>query len=467
MDTEEGTTKQERLYRRYRSLIETGILRTGERLPSVRKLSEHSGDSLNTVLGAYARLCDEGFIRSVERGGYYVHPRRRFPPSRLPGPYEIRAEESNERLDRVFERLSSVDRSFAIASPGLDLLPSDRLRRAVSSIPHEWIGYSDVAGDGDLRRRISLAYEPWMGPMKPQNILITAGATEALSIVFRALLRPGDAVAIESPTYFNYFRQLGGLGVDLLEVPVAHGGLDLDTLEEALSKRKPKVLIVQPNVQNPTGTSMSEAAKLRLLAMATETNTIIIEDDVYGDLHFGSNRPKALAGYSSYGGLITLSSFSKSVAPGLRLGWVHAPQFVEKLLDEKLKSSMDTCALSQGAISEFLGSTAHRKHLATLRRALERRIYDHQALLEDALPKGCGCEKPSGGCLLWIAFPEGLDATELFMKAAAQGLVATPGELFSANPHFKSYLRVNAGWALTPERAEGIRRLAQIASTIV
>lgn len=455
-------TKQERLYRRYRSLIEADIAKDGERLPSLRELAKETRSSVNTVIAAYGRLCDEGLARSVERGGFFVRRRGAIGAAEPPRPaiFTAGATDFAERLDQLFERLAAMDSSFAVASPGLDLLPAERLRRGLAGLSRGWVGYAEVSGDPELKRRIALASEPWNGTMAARDLVICSGATEALSLVFRTLLRPGDTVVLEAPTYFNYFRQLAPFGVRLVEIPVGEDGMDLDLLERELASAPPRAVLVQPNVQNPTGITMSDGAKARLLASVAAAGSVLIQDDVYGDLHFGPARPPNLGVFGSYDGLVTVSSFSKSVAPGLRVGWVHSPVFSRRIVEEKLRSSMDTCALGQGALVDFVGSSAHRRHLGTLRSALERRVDAHLRLLDGGLPPGCSVRRPSGGCLLWIAAPETVDATKLFVKAAGRGLVAAPGELFSGNPFFRNYIRINAGWALSPEREGALRRLA-------
>ncbi len=458
-------TKRETVYGRYRALIAGGTLAPGERLPSIRAEAAASGCSVNTVVGAYGRLADEGWIRARERGGFTVRRRAasleagtEAPP--LPEHFVSEAREAGERLDLIFERLLRRDSLFAVASPGADLLPVDRLSQSLGRLKRSWVEYADPAGDREFRRRIALALEPSSGPAAAEDIVVTNGATEALALVFRAFLHPGDTVVLESPTYFNYFRQLAPLGVEILEVPVGHGGIDLDILESLLDERPIRAAVVQPNVQNPTGTTMDDHAKARLAALAERHRFILIQDDVYGDLHFGPERPKNLSAFSDYEDLVLVSSYSKSIAPGLRTGFAVSAAHSGRLTEEKLRASFESSRPAQFALSDFIASAAHRRHLAALRSALERRIDDHIAYLEDLLPPGSSLRRPSGGCLLWIAFPPGTDATSLFEGAARRGLVAAPGELFSAGPRFRGHLRINAGHRLTSERKAALRALA-------
>lgn len=459
--------KAESICARYRSLIASGSLGGGEKLPSVREEAAASGVSINTVVGAYARLEDEGWIRARSRGGFYARPPRRIAAaSPVPADrYVAEARAAGERLDQVFERLARVDPSFAVAAPGPDLLPADRLERAFAHLDRNWVTYADSAGAPELRKRIALASAAVDGAGRGSpdgaDIVVANGATEALSLVFRALLRPGDQVVIEAPTYFAYFRQLAPLGVRIVEIPVGDGGIDLDILERELASRPIRAILVQPNVQNPTGVTMDDGAKARLLALAERSGAILIQDDVYGDLHFGSHRPRNLESFGDYEHLVTVSSSSKSIAPGLRIGWAKSARYVSRLVEEKLRTSYDSCRAAQFALADFLGTSAHRKHLSALRSALEARVDAHLDLLSRVLPPESAVRRPSGGCLLWIALPPGTHGTGVFERAAGKGLVAAPGELFSANPFFANYLRINAGWELTEERKEALSALGE------
>ncbi len=441
--------KQEALFGRFRDRIVSGTLRPGERLPSLRDAAAGAGVSINTVVSAYGRLVDEGWARTRERSGYYVRARPSTPAAEeasLPEHYASAAREAGERLDRIFERLVRVDHSFAVASPGTDLLPVSRLEESLGRLRRAWIEYSEPAGDLALRRRIALASEDADGPTRPEDIVITNGATEALSLVLQALVRPGDTVFLESPTYYNFFRQLAPFGVRIVEVPVGPDGMDLDILEREIRDPSARAVLVQPNVQNPTGVTMSDASKARLVAMTADRGVALIQDDVYGDLYFGPRRPANLSSLGGHPELLYVSSYSKSLAPGLRVGWVRAPAHSETLAEIKLRCSMETCRAAQGALADFIAAKDHRRHLAFLRGALEKRIDEHIALLEGILPEGSSVRRPSGGCLLWIRLPPGTDATAVFEGSAGRGFIAAPGELFSQNPYFRNYIRINAGW---------------------
>ena len=455
--------KNETIYERYRQLIASGAIAGGERLPSVREAAAETATSVNTILNAYERLADEGWIRARERSGYFARGRARLENAdpAIPERFVSSARETGERLDMVFERLTRTDSSLAVAAPGTDLFPADRLEQAFGRLRRSWIEYAQAAGDPGFRKRIALASEETDGPTDAEDIVVTNGATEALSVALRTFVRPGDAVVLESPTYFNYFRQLAPFGAEIVEVPVGPDGMDLDMLEREIDSRKIRAIVAQPNVQNPSGVTMSDGAKARLAALAESRNIILIQDDVYGDLAFGPRRARNLSAFSGYSGIVLVSSYSKSIGPGLRIGWIRSPEYAERLAEEKLSASFESCRAAQFALSGFVATAAHRRHLGAMRRELEIRVDDHIALLSDLLPEGSSLRRPSGGCLLWIALPVGTDATAVFERSARKGLIAAPGEIFSSNPFFTNYLRINAGWKLSADRAKALSCLKE------
>lgn len=460
--------KYEVIVRRIQTDIESGILKEGERLLSVREEAVTSTVSINTVLTAYNILLDEGLIRSRERGGYYVRAGasdltqegigKAAPRSPK---YIAAARETGERLDQLYERLLHIDDSFASAAPGPDLLPSAQLHDITAGLSRSWMEYNHPEGDLSLRKRIAVTSRETDGPAAPNDIVITNGATEALAIVLRTLLRPDDKVALESPTYMNFFRQLAPLGVQLVEIPMGPNGMDLDILEEELLSRNIRMIIAQPNVQNPTGVTMNEDAKEKLVALAKKYDTFLVQDDVYGDLYFGPFRPRNLTFYSDDPRIILISSCSKTISPGLRVGWIRSRHHAGIFTEEKLRASMETCRAAQAILGAFIGTTAHRRHTRTIREGLKTRIDEHIQRLSEILPQGSNVRRPSGGCLIWISLPPHINATKVFELSAGKGLIAAPGDLFSASRFFNHCIRLNAGGKLTKERSNALAVLGE------
>jgi DNA-binding transcriptional MocR family regulator len=208
---------------------------------------------------------------------------------------------------------------------------------------------------------------------------------------------------------------------------------------------------------------MGDEDKERLVALARRAGAVLLQDDVYGDLAFSQERPSSLCRFGRGADMIYVSSFSKTLAPGLRIGWMRAPFLGREIARLKSLSSLATNRPAQLALASFLGGAAHRRHLAGMRAALESHLADYLGALELSLPPGSSYARPSGGCLLWIALPRGSDASRVFEKAAAEDILIAPGELFSANPFFKSHFRINFGHRLTEARRESLARLCEIA----
>ena len=462
--------KYQALFQRIQTGIKSGILKDGERLPSIREEAAMSGVSVNTVIAAYNILADEGLIRARERGGYYVQAGMLALTEEGIGEavstsqrYTATARETGERLDQLYERLAHIDAGFAYAAPGLDILPADHLCQAAAGLGGSWMTYGHPEGDLSLRRRIAIAYQESDGTASPDDIIITNGATEALAIVLRTLLHPGDTVALESPTYMQFFRQMAPLGVKLVEIPMVKSGMNLEILEQELNRQRIRMIITQPNIQNPTGITMDDRSKEKLVSLAEIHGVYLVQDDVYGDLFFGSFRPRNLLSYSDYRGLILVSSLSKTVSPGLRIGWIRCRNNTRLLVEEKLRSSMETSRAAQAVAACFIGTAAHRRHIQTMRNALKLRIDDYIQRLSEILPQGSYVRRPSGGCLLWIAFPPDIDGARVFERSAGKGLICAPGDLFSASRRFNNYIRLNAGRKLTRERSEALGVLKEAA----
>jgi DNA-binding transcriptional MocR family regulator len=476
------------LYERYKGLIHSGTYAPGERLPSLRAVAEEEGLGLNTVRSAFGLLEAEGLARPLERGGYYVGrgSGRATGTSALEGyasPRDCRETEGLSASRKIEYLLAAGGASrngsvagFALAEPDSSLLPVARLERLLGSLSGNWIEYGEGEGEGELRRRIAASCHPYHGNLDSEGILVTNGATEAISVAVRAFVEPGDSVVVESPTYYDYFRQLAAARAKIVEIPLrrssrqggaARAGIDLDLLESRLKRQEIKMIIVQPNVQNPTGAIMGDEDKARLVALAAKSGSILVQDDVYGDLAFSRERPRNLGAFGDYERSVYLTSFSKSLAPGLRIGWMYAPGLAEGLKRTKSLSSLSTNRASQRAIADYLAGPAFKKHLIAMRASLEAQLEDYLGLLSDALPEGSTLMRPSGGCLLWIALPKGVDASELFESAARMGILFAPGELFSANPFFRGHMRINFGYRLGDKRRAELGRLCDLARDAV
>jgi DNA-binding transcriptional MocR family regulator len=458
--------KYERLYDRYRDLISNGTYPPGERLPSLRNVAAAEGIGLNTARAAFELLERDGLVRARERGGYYARGYAAgglSPGYRSPAACHLVAGLSaSQKIEYLLAREGSAT-GFALAEPDASLLPAARLERLFVSLSGSWISYGDREGEDELKRRIAAFYHPCHGALTSEDILVTNGATEAIGIALRALVKPGEAVAIESPTYYDYFRQLATVGAKIVEVPVVAGrGMDLDLLAKELGKRRTRMIIAQPNVQNPTGALMPDEDKRRLVELAARAGAILVQDDVYGDLAFSSRRPSNLSAFGDYEGIVYVSSFSKSLAPGLRIGWAHAPAFKSELAAMKGLASLATNHPAQRVLAAYLAGRDFSRHLAGLRAALSRQLAEYLELLSEALPEGSSFLPPAGGCLIWIALPEGFDSSRVFESAAREGIFAAPGELFSANPFFRRHLRINFGHALGERRRAELERLCAI-----
>ncbi|MEW5849448.1 MAG: PLP-dependent aminotransferase family protein [Myxococcota bacterium] len=457
---------------RIEGLIEEGALRPGDRVPSVRKLSKQQDVSISTVLQAYSILESKGLIEARPQSGYYVRPGllpvpqepRMCRPARAP----VRVQRANLAL-RIFEaERKGILAPLASALPAPELFPTQGLMRALSRAGRR-LGpavhaYEHVPGYLPLRRQIARRSLESGCSLSPDEVIITVGAMEALNLCLRAVARPGDTIAIESPTYFGILQAMESLGLRALEIP-AHprDGMDVDALKAALARTSVKAVVAMPNFNNPMGSMMPDGRKQELVEFLARADIPLIEDDIYGDLPVGDERPRAAKAYDTRGNVLLCSSFSKSLSPGARVGWVAPGRFFDEVQTLKFMNTIATATVMQAGVAEFLSSGGYDRHLRRLRVTFAQQVDRVCDAVVRHFPSGTRLTRPSGGFVVWVELPRGVDALELEERAAAERIRFAPGPMFSARDSFPNFLRLNCGHPFTERTDLALRILGRLA----
>lgn len=430
--------------------LENGEFKPGARLPSIRQSIRLSGFSQGTVVEAYRILLDLGRIQSVPGGGYYALPAE---SDEAPRPQESRLLQRlslDPGLDRSLNLGNrSVRASFGLAVPSEDMLPLSSLKRCLGeAYRSEGVHtYSFPPGLPELRKEISYRYRQAGVELNWQELILTGSATEAAYIVLRELVSAGDLVALETPCYSGFLHQVRKFKLRFLEVPVdPESGLDVDLLENRLKKgARPRLLITVPNFHNPTGALMSEERRHKLISLAHKFDFFVLEDDVYGGIHHGARRSPPLISLDR-DRVFLVSSFAKSIAPSMRLGWLAGPSAFHDALLERLRTlSLGNSKLTEATLSLFLGRRQFDRHLRTLRKESRIRMNAFRQRILNHWTMDLRVSNPEGGFWLWLELPPGIDSMELQERALAEGISVSPGSLFSPSAGYRNYLRINCG----------------------
>ncbi|MGF6937058.1 DNA-binding transcriptional MocR family regulator [Paraburkholderia sp. UCT70] len=352
------------------------------------------------------------------------------------------------------------------AFPSPRLFPSARLLKSLVAGTRSlspWSTVEDLPGSDHLRQQIRLRYIGTGFAVAPEEIIVTNGALEALNLCLMAVTRPGDVVAVESPGFYAALQAIERLDLRAVEIPVNPvSGLDLDALRSALEQHPIRACWFMPNFQNPTGTSLSVEKKRALVEMLREKQVPLIEDDVYQELHFSRDRPLPAKAFDTEGLVMHCSSFSKTLAPGYRIGWATAGRFADKVRRLKLMTTLSACIPAQAGVADYLEHGGYDKHLRSLRSSLQVQLEQMETALQKWLPSSVTWLRPDGGYMLWVQLPQSVRAMELHVLASKRGVSIAPGPMFSARRTFQNCIRLNFGHPWDARFDGAIQALADI-----
>jgi len=445
-------------------LIEQGTLRPGHRVPSVRIMSRQRGVSIATVLQAYTVLENRGYLEARPQSGYYVRPR---PPSFAPEPRMAKpmAKPSyvgvNDLTAEVLEYALNADYiPFGSACAHHSLFPTKKLARILGSVARRdpsLIGRAGLNwGHEPLTREIARRYLQAGVPLAHDELVIADGCTESLNLCLRAVTKPGDTVAIETPAYFGFLEIIQSLNLRALEIPTgSREGVCLDALRAAIEQNDVKAVMVMPNIHNPLGSLMPDEKKQRLYDLLCEYDLPAIEDDIYGDTHFGDVRPKPLKAWDRDGRIMLCSSFGKTLAPGLHVGWTAPGRYLERVRRLKFTNTMGTPVVLQKTVAEFLRDGGYDHHLRSLRRAYHQHLQLFAQGMQKHFPDGARYSRPQGGNFIWVELPARVDTLRLRRDALRHRINIAPGSLFSVKDRYRNCLRMSCSlpWSETIEGA--------------
>jgi DNA-binding transcriptional MocR family regulator len=452
-------------------LIDDGVLRAGDRLPSVRQACARNGVSPITVTQAYYLLESRGLIEARPKSGYFVRARlgRRLPEPEMshPGGGSTALQVS----DFIFQILDSVRDPAVVplgsSFPSPYLFPLARLGRCLAGAARRFDPLSTLTdlppGNEELRRQLALRYLAQGASLSPQEIVITSGAMEGLNLCLQAVTQPGDLIAVEAPTFYAGLQASERLGLKVIEIPShPRDGVSLAALAEALRLHPVKACLFMLNFANPTGSLVSDARKLALVELLTRHQVPLIEDDVYAELHFARQAPLCSKAADRDGLVMHVSSFAKCLAPGYRIGWVAAGRFARQIQRLKLSTSLATTVPVQIAMADYLKQGGYDNHLRQLRRRLAEQEAGLVAAVERHFPAGTRLARPQGGYFLWLELPSRVDTLLLHQQALAGGISIAPGPIFSAKREFANYLRLNFGHPDSEQQQAAIATLGQL-----
>ncbi|MEJ0033257.1 MAG: PLP-dependent aminotransferase family protein [Bacteroidota bacterium] len=456
---------------RIEKLISKNALKVGDKLLSVRALSKEQGISLSTAFQAYYHLESKGLIEARPQSGYYV---RYSPQHMLNIPMIARPADEvvpvsiDDMISSVYKDLRSDKLlNFALGSPPPELLPAAKLNKSVlhalRSSKDSCLQYEHVQGNSDLRKQIAIQSFNWGGAISEDDIVITAGCMEALSLSLKAITKAGDAVAIESPTYFAIFQVMESLGLKVVEIPTDPAtGVDVDQLEQAIAKFDIKACLFVCNFNNPMGSCLPEEKKKQLVTLLSKHDIPLIEDDIYGELYFGKTRPHTCKIYDKKGIVIQCGSFSKSLAPGYRIGWTIPGKFKEKVIRVKRMNNVSTNTLAQSAIAHFLANGRYELHLRHLRKSLYTNCLRYTQAITTYFPEETRVTRPQGGFALWLELNKKTDSYKIHKHALKLNIGIAPGQIFSSKGQFSNCFRISIGLPWGDRVDGGLKHLAEI-----
>lgn len=474
-----STDKQHFLYQQMAEdmsrAITMGTYPPGERLPSLRRMAAHYGVSLATAIQAYQWLEDSGLIGARPKSGYYVlaqgcgeacEPQVSRPRMRASG-----VTVGQLALDILAEARRPDLINLGAAIPGPELLPLKSLSRIYAGVVRRDVAllghYEAQQGHALLRQQVARRLRVSGVRVHPDEIIITNGCMEALIFSLQALCKAGDTVAIESPCYYGMLQAAALLGLNVLELPThPRDGVELDLLQQALDKKLIDVCLFMPSFNNPLGSSMPRHNRKRLVEMLDAAAVPLIEDDIYGDLSYETSRLPAAKSFDRSGNVLLCSSFSKTLAPGLRIGYVVPGRYFDEVLRRKFLGNIATAGTPQVALAEFLRKGSYERVVRKATHHYQQRTERLRQLVLQHFPEGTLVTQPQGGFVLWVELPEHIKGVALHDAALKAGISVTPGVIFSPRGDYQHHIRMSGSMVTLERMAGAVARLGRIAHEI-
>ncbi|WP_108125035.1 PLP-dependent aminotransferase family protein [Saccharospirillum mangrovi] len=432
--------------------IQAQRLPEGSRLPALRTLAKQQAVSMTTATKAYDYLQESGWIYSRPQSGYFVSNRAQiveFPTL------------SNQTLERRDPRRNAPQLGYNRPSEGFaplgiavlspELLPAVPLQRTLKRVTQRnaqsLLQYSDFSGTTSVRNAIAQHFRDQHFPVHAYDLIVTHCCMSAVRLAVETLTQPGDTLAVSSPCFNGLLDLLSTLSRNIIEIPLTHQGLDLDALETCMKEGRIRAALLSTNHINPLGITLPNEQKQALAELANQYQIPIIEDDIYQDLGFQKHNPMPAKYWDKHGWILWCSSISKTLSPGMRLGWCLPGRFYQQCAEFHGRTNLGTSTLIQACVAEFFATGDYRQHLQTLRPKLQQQLGQYQQFLQQQLPSEARCSQPGGGLVLWLHVP-GLDTDALQREALKDGIDIRSGRCFTTHNSYQDCLRINAGWAL-------------------
>jgi DNA-binding transcriptional MocR family regulator len=448
--------------------IRQGVLAPGAKVPSLRRLSKQLGVNSATINRAYWKLENDGLIECRPQSGFYVclsRPNSKEEPGQNENePHLTTVKQFNAKtkfFGYVFEGFSDpANLLLSFGSAGLAVLSEKSLQKSLSSalakagskaFNYNWFN------DGEpLKRQLARHYLDCGLTVSPKNIIPTSGCSESINVCYRAVTKPGDIVAVESPLLPMLMMVLQNYHAKIVEIPMnPHSGMDLDYLKRALKKYPIKACVSMPNFNNPLGALMPDENKKRLVEMLAEKNATLIEVDIVGDLYLGETRPKPAKAFDKKGNVLLCSSFSKVLSPGIRVGWIMADKDFRTISVSRFIGSASTNLFNEAGIADFMERGEYTRHLRKVRKFLQTNLELISQAVIRHFPEGTQVLRPRGGSVLWVEFPLKVDGFQLHREALAKKIHLFPGQAYCLSPKYKNYMSVSFShpWSETIDKA--------------
>lgn len=459
---------------RYRQLaelfkiqIQQNTWRAGEKLPSVRVTSRNHNVSAGTVLQAYQLLEAQGWVSAKPQSGYFVTAElERLEPNDLDK--SLYRTSVNDELYEFLKHQSAPESiKLGSAFPDPTLFPLDALNRNLASsgrkMGPETLLDNLPPGSESLRRLIAQRYIQQGLVLSHDDIVITSGAMEALNLSLQAVTRPGDTVVIETPTFYGALQAIERLGLNAITVRVdAKDGHSLEQIEAVFANHDVRACWLMTNFHNPTGTSLNDLQKQGIVELANRYDVYVVEDDVYSELYFSETKPAPLKSFDTQERVLHCGSFSKSLCPGYRLGWVVNKRFNEPIQKLQLMSTLSGSAPIQQGVAHYLQNDSYDNHLRKLRKALQLRQTRFVALIDKYLPKSVDYCLPQGGYFLWLKLPPSLNGKAVYQALISDNVTVAYGKLFSVDDQYQDYLRLNTSLPVDENLKQAICKLGDL-----